>query len=465
MTYEAVLVPMAWSDGRTIRPLNRAGRRLLGTEPRLVEDLFSPPMAATFARLCARCARTDAGLQIPLEAQLTADAVHSLQVGARADGAGGLVLTLIDRTEALEAAARDRRSSRFLKELLDQTPTIFFVVDRGGQVVFRNEAFDAVVGPDVEIASPASMPQLPADFHKALATLFRTGTEQQVQLLSTDASGAARQLQLDLEPLRDLSGEVHQALILGVDLTELITAHAEQRRLQGELGQAARLGALGQMAGTIAHDFNNFLSVMMGSAMMLRELIPAHDEDVAGTLDDLEHVTRQAKALTQDLMSFSRAQVHAVRTSRLAEVLRALQASLPRLVPPTISFSMELPRVSAADTRTVSLSESQILQIAVNLVQNAVEATKGEGLIRVTVSTRAGVLELHIADNGPGVPEAVRARIFEPFFTTREDSGGTGLGLSSVRTLVQRVGGALRLDTSAEGGALFCVVIPILLPG
>jgi C4-dicarboxylate-specific signal transduction histidine kinase len=465
MSWDRLLVPVVWSDGRHLRPLNPAAVRLIGAETLSCEAVFPLSSLETWRRLAQRCRQASAALRTELSAKVADGTERLLEIGLSPGDDGAFILTMEDRTRQQRELAAGRRSSRFLKDLLDQTPTIFFVVDRKMRIILRNKAFDELAGAETRIASAASLPQLRAEFHSALAGLFEDEQERQVQVTSVRPLGGVRSLQLELDPLRDLSGQVHQARVVGFDLTDLLDAHAEQRRLQGELEQAKRLEALGQMAGTIAHDFNNFLAVMQGSAAVLRDLVCEPSEEVRQTLLDLEQVTKQAHGLTQDLVAFSRAQVHSVRSSRLDSVLAALQAALPRLVPPSVAFSLVLPDSLSDDGRFVPLSESQCLQITVNLVQNAIDALEASGRIEVTVGIDSALLVVTVSDDGPGVPAHVAARIFEPFFTMRGETGGTGLGLSSAQTLVERVGGTLCAGVSHMGGARFTVNLPLLNAG
>jgi len=405
--------------------------------------------------------RADTSVEMLLQFSRSAVDERSVRVCASPASDSGFLVTLDDRSESQAALAESGRSSRFLRDLLDQTPTIFFVVDRSGAVVFRNQSFDLLAGKALQTVSEASLPQLTPAFHSALAGLFDDGEECHVQVVSSGVLDSERHLRFELQPLEDADGAVHQALVTGYDLTDLLTAHAEQRRLQGELEQARRLEALGQMAGTIAHDFNNFLTVMQGSSMLLRELLPGRGPEVESVLDSLAQVTVQARGLTQDLVAFSRAQVHSVRSSPVDRVLGSLQASLPRLVPAGIDFTLHLPDALGAPSAMVSLSESQCLQVLVNLVQNAVEATGDGGRVEVSVELSVETLQISVSDDGPGVPAAVAVSIFEPFYTTRGDSGGTGLGLSSARSLLARAGGGIELEPGALGGACFRVWLPV----
>ena len=463
MNWEAVLAPMARLDDGVVRPLNSQARRLLGAEEQGIEAVLPKHEHAAWTRLLERVRRS--GIALWFDATTARDADiddRDLRIGVSPCDGPGFILTFVDRTAEWRRAGERQRSNRFLKDLLDQTPTVFFVVDRSGRLVFRNAAFDALVRERVEVVSRASLPQLTGAFHDRLSEMFKTGNEQALRTDGTDSAGRPRHFQLALQPLQDRRSLVHQALIIGVDLTEIIAAHAEQRRLQAELEQARRLEALGQMAGTIAHDFNNFLAVMFMATASVRELAPAEDSEMAESLDILEQGCRQARDLTQDLVAFSRTQMHSVRSSLLDAVIDAITVAVPRLVPPTILLHFERPPVAAPTGDMVPLSESQCLQIVVNLVQNAVDALRGKGQISTTLSIADASLQIHVEDDGPGVPIAVQRQVFEPFFTMREGDGGTGLGLTSARTLVERAGGTLELRTSRLGGAAFVVTLPLI---
>ncbi len=254
---------------------------------------------------------------------------------------------------------------------------------------------------------------------------------------------------------------MHQALGVGVDLTDLIAAHGEQRRLQRELELAKRLEVLGQMVGTIAHDFNGFLTVVNSSSLMLMDEPLAQDEETKELVDMILEVVRKAQGMTQDLLAFSRSQVHSLQRSSARDVVKGLVSTLPRLVPETVSLTVVQQINEARLDWLVPLSESQCMQIVVNLVNNATEAVAERGEVEVTIQLAEQALKVVVEDDGPGIPDDVRARIFEPFFTTRQGSGGTGLGLSSAMSLVQRVGGSVRLSSQPGEGARFVVKLPL----
>ena len=463
MNWETVLAPMAQLEDGVVRPLNSQARRLLGAEPQRIEALIPNREHAPWTRLLERVRRSGFALWFDTTTMRDADiGDRDLRIGVSPSDHTGFVLTFVDRTAERRRAGERQRSNRFLTDLLDQTPTVFFVVDRSGRLVFRNAAFDALVRERVEVVSRASLPQLTGAFHDRLTQMFETGSEQALRTDGTDSAGRGRHFQLTLQPLQDRHSLVHQALIIGVDLTELIDAHAKQRRLQAELEQAQRLEALGQMAGTIAHDFNNFLSVMFMAAASIREAAPEEDSEMTESIDILEQGCRQARDLTQDLVAFSRTQMHSERSSLLYAVLDAIAVAVPRLVPPAILLHFERPPVGEPTGDRVPLSESQCLQIVMNLVQNAINALDGKGQISTTLIVADASLQIRIEDDGPGVPAAVQRQIFEPFFTMRESDGGTGLGLTSARTLVERAGGTLVLQTAQLGGAAFVVTLPLI---
>ena len=461
MNWEGVLVPMVRLVEDRLQPLNPSAVSLLGPHGARLDEVLPPVEQARWHRTCARAER--AGRPVWYEAKLRLGERREVvvQVGVTAGGGGGALLTLIDVTRERQRGARSERSSRFLQGLLDRTPTLFFVIDRSGLLVFRNAAFTRFVGSNTNVVSAATTPQLSERFHQSLVHLFDDGTEARFRLEGRDAMGATSHLQLTLQPIEDDRGRVHQALGVGVDLTDLIAAHGEQRRLQRELELAQRLEVLGQMVGTIAHDFNGFLTVVNSSAFMLMDEPLAQDQETKELVEIILEVVRKAQDMTQDLLAFSRSQVHSLQRSSARDVVKGLVSTLPRLVPETVSLTVVQQLDEARLDWLVPLSESQCMQIVVNLVNNATEAVAERGEVEVTIQLAEQALKVVVEDDGPGVPDDVRARIFEPFFTTRQGSGGTGLGLSSAMSLVQRVGGSVRLSSPPGEGARFVVKLPL----
>lgn len=244
----------------------------------------------------------------------------------------------------------------------------------------------------------------------------------------------------------------------------------DRRRLEEQLRQAQKLEAIGQLAGGVAHDFNNILAAIMMHIGLL-QMSPAVDPDTRLALHDLDTEARRAATLTRQLLMFSRRSVLAVKSLDLNEVVGNMLKMLARLVGENIAFRFDrgtaLPLVEA--------DAGMLEQVLLNLVVNARDAIRKDGRITISTSTtdynpvdlaqnpsrHAGrFVCLAVADTGVGMDEATQNRIFEPFFTTKEAGKGTGLGLATVHGIVAQHKGWVEVESRLGQGSTFRVFLP-----
>jgi two-component system, cell cycle sensor histidine kinase and response regulator CckA len=243
-----------------------------------------------------------------------------------------------------------------------------------------------------------------------------------------------------------------------------------RRGLEERLRQSERLDAIGQLAGGVAHDFNNVLLVIRGYSSVLRATLG--DPQQIADIDEIANAADRATQLTRQLLAFGRRQVLEPHVLNLDDVVLGMQKLLRRTMPVDIEIDVEL----TDGVTPVVADPAQLEGVIVNLAFNARDAlSDGGGAItfivdEATVSgAEVGIdpplvpgryVRLMVADDGPGIPEEVLPHIFEPFFTTKEAGLGTGLGLSSVYGIVAQSGGGVEVGTSAAGGAQFTVYLP-----
>lgn len=378
-------------------------------------------------------------------------------------------LTMIDLSDWEKRRSQESQRSHFLEHLLDLASTLFFVIDREDQIIFANKAFRDLLSNATTQRGPnhvqaGQMKRLSVQDEIGLEDLFFTtlrGCIQQKKPYSIQIrwylGHEAKIFQMIFQPLSDKAGTTEQALILGTDVTALVMAHEEQAQLQRALNEAKRLNAIGQMAGTIAHDFNGFMTVITSSISLLE--LEIEDEELLSLLQGVTLACQQAKQLTQDLLAYSRSQMNQITQGDVKELDEYLAFALPRLgrthVHVHYSSTLE-PNIQ------IPLSVSQCTQILVNLVNNAVEAISENklGVVQISCHSQDGELIITVDDNGSGIPASVQAEIFEPFFTTKRDKGGTGLGLASTHSLVTRAGGMINVASIQGEGSTFTVMLP-----
>lgn len=237
------------------------------------------------------------------------------------------------------------------------------------------------------------------------------------------------------------------------------TALRERTRLERAFKQTAMLEAAGLMAGGLAQDLNNLLTVVYDAVHGLQERTGSRQ----GHLDNLTLAADEASSLVRRLLRLTRQSLGERRKVEVRAAFSSMEADLLCMVPETIRLEV----VADLDV-VVWMDPAEFKQVITNLVLNACQATGPDGWVRVSarqVERGGGRLfaEVSVEDNGPGVPPALRARIFEPFFST-QTSGGSGLGLSVSRSIVESVEGSLRLDAPDGGGARFVAQLPLHTP-
>jgi PAS domain S-box-containing protein len=249
----------------------------------------------------------------------------------------------------------------------------------------------------------------------------------------------------------------------------------ERNELEAQLRQAQKMEAVGQLAGGVAHDFNNMLAVIRGNAELL---LMDPDQHAAETRDCLKQITaasERAANLTRQLLAFSRKQVMQSRPLLLNEVIADLTKMLKRVIGEHIDLQCRY----AAQLPFVQADPGMIEQILVNLAINARDAMPRGGQLLITTQTvrfdeghphthpeaRAGQFVcLTVSDAGTGIAPEHLARIFEPFFTTKEIGKGTGLGLATVYGIVQQHRGWIEVASQAGAGASFKIFLPGIAP-
>ncbi|MEO8701351.1 MAG: response regulator [Kofleriaceae bacterium] len=247
-------------------------------------------------------------------------------------------------------------------------------------------------------------------------------------------------------------------------------AESVKDALEAQLRQAQKLEAIGSLAGGVAHDFNNILSVILSYS----EFVKSDLEPGSPLLADVEEINAaalRASRLTSQLLAFSRQQVLQPRVLDLNEVVRDLKSMLRRL----LSEDIKLTTVVDSAVDNVSADPGQIEQVLMNLVVNAGDAMPAGGTLTIETANvsldatfalqHVGItpgrhVMLSVTDTGQGMDAAIRARIFEPFFTTKEKGRGTGLGLSTVFGIIRQSGGTIWVDSEVGVGTSFKVYLP-----
>ena len=263
---------------------------------------------------------------------------------------------------------------------------------------------------------------------------------------------------------RDAAGHRTHFVMIIEDITE-------RRNLEEQFRQAQKMEAIGQLAGGMAHDFNNILGCIMGYAELVAADMSASDP-MRENMDEVIKASHRAKELILQILTFSRQQVVERRPINLNPVVKEALKFARALLPSTINIEEHLD----ADVPSVLADSTQIHQIIMNLATNAAHAMKEHGgRLKVGLSTatidanmartipnlQAGrFVRLSVCDSGCGMNAAIQQHIFEPFFTTKAPGEGTGLGLSVIHGIMSHHGGAITVASAPETGTTFTLYFP-----
>lgn len=238
----------------------------------------------------------------------------------------------------------------------------------------------------------------------------------------------------------------------------------ERLREREEFLHAQRLQVVGQLAGTVAHDFNNMLAATLLTSRMARETLPA-EHQAAQDLVEIEAACERATRLTRQLLMFSRRQAYQRVPVDVVALVRQLQPMLDRLTGERVQLCVELPD----EAWPVSGDVGALEQVLLNLVVNARDAMPQGGQVRIAVANLAGSppgapqlldwVRVTVADEGSGMDDETKAHVFEPFFSTKGERG-TGLGLAVVQTVVREAGGWVDIESAPGHGTAMHVWLP-----
>ena len=398
------------------------------------------------------------------------------KIAFSSDGAPGPSRSLvINRAPGEIKGEEDLRAAevRFAR-IFNSTPVAIASVDASGGLLRPNAAFVRLAPDALKTNLAAGRPSIftivAERDHAAMRAAIDAAVQGRSDIAPLDVSlegaGAARSARLFVSAADPASDEGANAIIFALDTTE-------QRTLQENLAQGQKMQAIGQLAGGVAHDFNNVLTAIIGYS----DLLLANHRPTDPSFQDIMQIKQNANraaGLVRQLLAFSRRQTLRPQTLQLNDVLSELQMLLRRLVGETIQLDV----VHGRDLWLVKADLNQFEQVIVNLVVNARDAMKEGG--RITLRTRnlpasecgglkemaivpADFVLIEVEDTGHGIPADVRAKIFEPFFTTKEVGKGTGLGLSMVYGIVKQTGGYIFCESEPGAGATFRILLPRLV--
>lgn len=358
------------------------------------------------------------------------------------------------------------------RDVIEASPEAIIALDSAGVVQMFNSAASSMSGIPARVACGKTLGELGWLKPVALASLKQA-------LLNLSAGSAQSVLTLEFGSGQVLEAKValvtHQGsepdrLITLRDVTERQAAAQAREALEARIAQSKSLEALGRLAGGVAHDFNNMLTIISGTVELMM-MSGDHDETQRADLVSIHEASLRAANLTNQLLAFGRKQVLQPKVVSPNKTLTQLKALIERLVRENIQLVFHF----TEDLGNVYLDEARLEQVIVNLVTNASDAMPNGGTL--TVETRNCVVQamgsavvqevepgdyvsIVVSDTGDGMEQETYSRIFEPFFTTKAKHGGTGLGLATVHGIVKQSGGHISVQSAPGKGTSFTLYFP-----
>ncbi len=390
--------------------------------------------------------------------ELAADIGFSLEVHRR-------------EAERATAEASLHESEARFRQVADNIQEVFWMTDvTDGRALYVSPAYERIWGRSPESLYRSSTSWVDtihledrARVAEAAATQQALGTYDEVYRI-VRPDGRIRWIHDRALPIRDPAGG---AVVRVVGTAEDITT---RRELEEQLRQAQKMEAIGQLAGGVAHDFNNILMAMMGEAEMAGSN-PEAAPELKAHAAAITALAERAAALTRQLLLFSRRQVMRQHDLDLNDVVANLSKMLQRIIGEDVILDLALhpaPLVVHADAGMLD-------QVLMNLAVNARDAMPGGGRLRIETGltqvdgeearrhpdVRPGPhVRLRVRDTGTGIPANALPRIFEPFFTTKDVDKGTGLGLATVFGIVRQHAGWIGVESELGQGTVFEIFLP-----
>nr|AUN37525.1 diguanylate cyclase/phosphodiesterase [uncultured bacterium] len=381
-----------------------------------------------------------------------------------------LLAVVRDISERKQAEETLRWRTAFFEALAESELDGIVVVDREGKIIYQNRrSIDLWKIPETIVAAADDTKQVQ---HAASRTKHPQAFIDKVAYLSAHNDESSRE-EIELNdgtvldryssPVVGKNGDYYGRIWTFRDITE-------HKRLEAQLRQAVKMEAVGQLAGGVAHDFNNILATVMMHLGLLQQS-PGLTADARESLKELETEATRAAGLARQLLLFSRREVAHPKPLDLNELVQNLLKMLRRL----LGENMDIVFRPSSDAVWLAADAGMIEQVVMNLCVNARDAMPNGGQLDLAISLielRSGPPRpnssarsfacLSVNDSGCGMDAAVLQRIFEPFFTTKEAGKGTGLGLATVYGIVKQHQGWIEVDSEEGKGSSFRIFLPAL---
>ncbi len=373
----------------------------------------------------------------------------------------GNVMDITERKRAEEERER-------LLIAISQVGEGIVITDPEGRIQYVNPAFEAITGYGSREAVGQNSRILNSGkqdlaFYQDLWKTIRAGKIWKGRFINRRKDGTLYTEDATISPVRDATGRIVNFVGVKRDITD-------QLKLESQFYQAQKMESVGRLAGGVAHDYNNTLSVIIGYTEFAMERLPS-DNPIYSDLEEILEAARRSEVITRQLLAFASQQTVAPKVLDLNATVESMLKILRKLV----GEDIELAWLPGSSLWAIKMDPTQIDQILANLSVNARDAIGGVG--KLTIETKnvaltedqgSALMELSsgeyvllsVSDNGCGMDTETLAKVFEPFFSTKEFGKGTGLGLATLYGIVKQNNGAIDVESSPGKGTTFRIYIP-----
>ncbi|NWH05184.1 PAS domain S-box protein [Desulfobacter latus] len=399
-----------------------------------------------------------------------------------ADHAKGVTFTALDITDHKQTKNDLESQQKFLTAVFDNIEEGIVICDENGTLVQFNEAARKLHGLPEQPVKPQQWSEYYSLFKADGITplpveeipLYRALTGEHVrdaEIVVATGDSSLRHLVCNGQRLKNNAGKIIGAVVAMHDDTQRRMAELKRKKLQTQLNQARKMESIGTLAGGIAHEFNNILSIIIGNNELIMEDLP--EKSLAReNSEEIRLASLRARDIVRHLLTFSR---HDASSKKPIEIGSVVRESL-KLIRSTTPTNIEIRDKISPDCLPIYGDATQINQILINLCNNAVDALQISGgtidielcntnleeneAFLIPTSASGTYVKLAVRDNGIGMDKKILEKIFEPYFTTKGVGEGSGLGLAVVHGIVKKHGGSIVCDSKKNQGSVFTILIP-----
>lgn len=378
-----------------------------------------------------------------------------------ADEVKGVLAVMNDITEKRALESQVAETEEYLQSLIDNANDIIYMLDSEGCITFLNKMGQDITGyrfnPDERGHYSAyvvgdDLEKNQEHFRKALE-----GHPQRYESAIVAMDGRLVDVLINITPIRK-GEEVVGVLGITRDITE-------RNRMETQLLQASKMAAIGELAAGVAHEINNPVGIISGTAEQLQFLIehyPERPEQMSERLskhvDIIREQAARCKKITQGLLKFARKSE--IRTTEV-NLIKLIEETVALVENRALSEGKKVEIQLPPNLQGLDADPHQLEQVFLNLVNNALDAVDANGTVTIRARAEANWAVIEFIDDGPGIPEGNLEKIFDPFFTTKPIGKGTGLGLSICFGIIQRMNGTILADSKPGAGTTFTVRLPL----